>query len=233
MRHALFLMTILVVICFTGCKEEDKKVVARGLPLSSIYLDYQVWGEEEKEYVTVLIRLFENSNFKKPVALPAPGFVELDGQVLIADSSEMAGHFYEIQFHVDDFEGPHKIIVADAWGKQATEEFEFSSFALKEEIPDLVTKRDDFTLPILGLKDGEFVRVIMIDTVFSTSDINRLDTLRNNEIVIERQALQDVASGPVSLLLFKEEEEQVYASELYGGKKMVTFGLKRELELVD
>ncbi len=73
----------------------------------------------------------------------------------------------------------------------------------------------------------------MIDTVFSTTDINRLDTLKNNEILIERLALRDVSSGPVSLLLFKEEEEQVYASELYGGKKMVTFGLKRELELVD
>jgi hypothetical protein len=232
MRHVLFLMTIMVVICFTGCKEEDKKVV-QGLPLRSIYLDYQVWGEEEKEYVTVLIRLFENSNFKRPVALPAPGFVELDGQVLTADSSEMAGHFYEIQFHIDDFDGMHKITIADTWGQQASEEFEFSSFALREEIPDLVTKRNDFTLPILGLKDGEFVRVIMIDTVFSTTDINRLDTLRNNEIVIERQALQNVANGPVSLLLFKEEEEQVYAPELYGGKKMVTFGLKRELELVD
>jgi hypothetical protein len=225
-------MTALVVICFYSCKEKEQEVVQNNLPLSSIYLDYQVWGEEGKEYITVLIRLFENSNFKRPVALPAPGFVELDGQVLTPDSSEIGGYFYEIQFHVDDFDGMHNITIADARGDKASEEFEFSTFSLLEE-PGLIRKREDLRLPIQGLREGEFVRVIMIDTVFSTTDINRLDTLRNNEILIERQALRDVASGPVSLLLFKEEEEQVYASELYGGKKMVTFGLKRELELVE
>ena len=233
MRRVLHLfMTALVVICFYSCEEKEKTAVETNLPLSSIYLDYQVWGEEGKEYVTVLIRFFENSNFKKPIALPAPGFVEMDGQVLTADSSAMAGYFYEIQYHVDDFNGLHKIIVADARGNQASEEFEFSSFSLLEE-PGIIRKREDLRLPIQGLKEGELVRVIMIDTVFSTRDINRLDTLKNNEILIERLALRDVSSGPVSLLLFKEEEEQVYASELYGGKKMVTFGLKRELELVD
>src|SRR5215204_2069107 len=105
--------TLAVLICCTGCSEVQREPVKNGISTESLFLEYQVWGDEERAYVTALLQLRQKNNKGKTVKLDPPGFVELDGEVLLADSSRMTGFFYEIQKPLEGFAGKHKITVQD------------------------------------------------------------------------------------------------------------------------
>lgn len=215
-----------------GCKEEEKGPVKKGISSQSLFLEYQVWGDEEREYVTVLLQLRQKNNNGKTVKLNPPGFVELDGEVLQPDSSRMSGYFYEALKPLSEFAGRHKITVADENKEQVSEEFEYTPFRLASSIGERVGK-EGLSLRLSGLKAEDRVRVILVDTVFSTPDINEMLPVVSGRLEISGELLTSVRTGPVTLLLFKEEDRRIYHPAVSGGKIAVTYGLKREFDLVD
>ena len=226
----LSLCSLLIPLFFLACKGEEKKAAKTGISAQNLFLEYQVWGDEEREFVTVLLQLRNKSRNGKTVELAAPGFVELDGEVLQPDSSRLSGVFYETQRPLAEFAGKHKITIRDENKDLVSEEFEYTPFTLATPLSQKV-KKAGLTLTLKGLNTEDKLRVTMVDTVFSTADINELMPVINGKLQISSEALQDVKEGPVTLLLFKEEERRIENPSVKGGKIAVTYGLKREFDL--
>jgi hypothetical protein len=220
-----------MLLCL-GCREEGKEPAKRGISAQNLFLEYQVWGDEERGMATVLLQLRQKNNNGKTVWLDSPGQVELDGEELLPDSSGMTGFFYETQRSLPEFAGRHTIIVTDETGKQVSEEFEYTPFTLATPLRGKIGK-ERLVLRISGLKKEDQLRVTLVDTVFYTPDINELMPVVNGRLQITPEQLSDVESGPVTLLLFKEEERRIQNPAVRGGKIAITFGLMREFELID
>ncbi|MES1214532.1 MAG: hypothetical protein ABUT20_03360 [Bacteroidota bacterium] len=222
---------LLSILLLTGCNNSDQ-VIVKYVDNDPLYFDYKIWGEEDRDYVTVMLqyRLENEEGFTK--ALRNSAKVECDGALLKADSSKMSGFFYETQKPLDSFAGKHLISYTDSAGKVYNEPFEFAPFTLKKELPETV-HRNDLVLQFEGLKDEDYIRVIALDTAFKSRGINEVDTVKNGILIITKNRLKNLVNGRVHLELYKEEEWPVKNATTAGGYLSITYSLKRDFLLAD
>lgn len=223
-------------ICFfcvvgVSCNNHEETII-KHVDADEVWLDYQVWGEEGKENVTVMLQFRTEYSDKDTRLLEEPAGVELDGEELEADSSKMTGFYYEMEKPLQDFSGKHVILFRDFEGKEYEEKFRFRPFELKEEILEKIS-RTGFTIQLEGLDKESYIRVIAIDTAFRSNGINDIDTVKNGELTFSEKRLKNLKNGPVHLELFQEEEWALKNNWRGGGRLSITYGLKREFELVD
>ena len=223
---------LLSIVLIWGCQTSEKEPAKTSLPLQDIYLHCQVTGDDEREFVSVLVQLFRAKPEGKAIKMEEPGFVELNGMVMEPDSTSVTGYFYELLIPTEDFRGEHKLTIADGNKDQASEIFSYTPFQMVSQ-PGTTISKQDLVFELRGLEDREPVQLVLIDTVYRTSDINRIDTVENGKIRIAKEDLRDIREGPVTLLLFKEEKREIKAAQLKGGRLNLSFGVKREFELRD
>lgn len=219
-------------LLFAGCNEEGAAPAKNGISARDLYLEYQVWGDEARGQVNVLVQVRRRNNKGQTLRINPPGFVKLDDEVLQPDSSRMTGIFYETQKPLEAFGGRHTLTVANAGDEPVSESFEYTPFILATPLEGRVG-RGQLVLKLKGLKAEDKLRVTLVDTVFRTQDINELVPVVGGRLQLTAEQLRSVKSGPVTLLLFKEEDHRIENPALRGGKMAVTFGLMREFELVD
>ena len=215
---------------FIGCNNTNapgKDVVAG----NAAYFDFRIWGEEGKEDVTVLLQFREGDRDGNTMVLEPEGKVELDGEQLKGDSAGFTGAFYEVQKPLSQFKGKHTIVFTNVNGQKFTEEFEFLSFTVSEELNETIN-RSDMAINLSGLKPVDTLRVIVTDTSFTSKDINEMITVNNGKLVITPQLLNNVVNGPATLDIYKESERELKSTK-EGGFISITYGLKREFILED
>ena len=225
-----FLFCMLSFLFFACSDQENGE--EKNVDAERIFFDYRISGEEDNDFITVLLqyRLGGQQGISLPVS--KPGKVELDEATISADSALMTGAFYESQVPAQDFTGKRVISFTDMNGKNYKEEFEFVPFTLTTEVPDTI-QRNDITLQFEGLKKIDILHVILIDTAFYTDDINEIDTVRNGRLILTANKLQKIKTGPLTLQIFKEEERPIKNRTKAGGVLSTSYGLKREFELKD
>lgn len=228
LKPALFFVS---VVLLSSCNTNDIETPGRVQP-RDIFFDYKIWGEEGKNEVTCLLQFRYRRESGRTVKLDSPSHVEVDGELISADSARLTGSFYEIQKPIHEFIGKHTITVKDVNDNEYIEEFTFQPFTLPQELPDTIY-RNDLIFNIQGLKPIDYLRVIAIDTSFISDDINEIDTLKMGKLIISKEKLEKLVNGPVTLLLNKEEESPVKNGTARGGKISVTYSLKRQLILMD
>ncbi|HET9431016.1 MAG TPA: hypothetical protein VFO70_07560 [Chitinophagaceae bacterium] len=226
MRTGIFIF-ILIASCLTSCSDLENDV----RDSEDLYLDYQVSGNEDNDLLTVLLQFHRGSQHGSTVLLDEPSRVELDGDIVMADSTVITGPFYEVQRPLSDFAGSHQIVFTASSGKEYREEFVFQPVSLHTALPDTI-RRGELVLELGGLKKGDRVRILMTDTSFTGEGINRMDTPVNGQLLIPRQELNALLSGPVNLEIIKETETRIKKAPA-GGRLFVSYGLKREFFLAD
>ncbi|MES1223178.1 MAG: hypothetical protein ABUT20_47230 [Bacteroidota bacterium] len=225
---AFFFLSALII---ASCNDSEQKTV-KFISADAVYFDYQVWGDDEKGSITVMLQYREEDADGKPVSLKAPSKAELDGKQLDTGSTKSSGAYYEYATTVDSFAGKHSIVFTDKTGKQYEEKFEFNPFRLISEWQDIVHRRD-IQLKFEGLKDTDYIRVIALDTAFRSRGINQTDTVKNGDLTITKTQLKNLVNGPIRLEFYKEEEKIVKNATSAGGYLLITYGLKRNFELRD
>lgn len=198
----------------------------------SIYFDYKVWGEEGNKDVTVMLQYRFAGPNGTTLVLDEPAKVELDGEIIRADSSKMSGAYYEVIKPVREFTGNHSIVFTNLEKKQYKEEFNFQPVILRTKIPAEL-KRGDLQFELDGLDPVDYVRVLITDTSFESEDINRIDTVRNGRVVVKGEDLKKLVNGPIHLELSKEFDKPVKNRTREGGRLSFSYGLKREFLLKD
>jgi hypothetical protein len=215
-------------VAFVSCTPDDRS--ANNVDPDAIFFVYNIWGEENKDEVVVMLQYLSGGSTGKAIQFSEPASVQLDGEVLNADSTVMSGAYYEAQLPLEDFVGKHSIVFTDVKGREYKEEFQFRPITLRTEIPPVVN-RGNLILQLEGITPGDRIRVMITDTSFTTDDMNQVYTVDNNTITIQQQQLENIASGPVTLQLFKEEERPIENGTRKGGRLAITYGLTREFEL--
>ena len=226
-----FLIVPFAVFLMTGCVNSEIKPKKKVDP-EAIFFDYRVWGDEENNDVTVRLQYFMGDETGKTISWGRSGKVVFDGEILQADSSRMNGFYYEAIIPWENFVGKHYIVFTDPNEKQYKEEFDFALISLKTEIP-AVASRKELAIAINGLDSGETVRLLLIDTSFYGRGIDRIDTVRNDSIIITPRDMENLRNGPVYLEIYKEEERPLKEPGKGGGRLSVSYGLKRVFELRD
>lgn len=222
---------ILILVLLAGCVS-DKKEKPPPRDRESPFFDYKVWGDEESGIVTTRIQYRHYGPGGGTILLEEPSKVELDGAVLQPDSAKMNGVYYEVIKPVAEFAGNHIILFTSPGGKEYKEEFSFSPFSLKTEIP-AVLNRADLVLELDGLGEEDYIKVLMTDTSAFGEGITRTDTVKNGRITITAGQLSRLANGPIFFELFRDEDRRVENGTRRGGRLSISYGLKREFELAD
>lgn len=222
------IISTLVFVSVVSCKNEIGG--SKDVNPENIYFDYKIWGDEGKDNITCMLRFHFSGQNGIALLLDEPSRVELDGEEIPADSARLSGVFYEIQKPLNDFMGKHIITFTGIDNKQYKEEFLFQPFVLKIGPPSIIT-RHDWVFQLEGLKPIDYIRVIAIDTSFASNGINEIDTVKKGTLVIQKEKLNNLVNGPVTMQLFKEEEQPIKNGTKRGGKLSITYGLKRHFEL--
>ncbi|MGB3006384.1 MAG: hypothetical protein WBC06_07755 [Chitinophagaceae bacterium] len=231
MHRKPFYFLILTAFLVSSCKNNEIGNSDDVNP-ETIFFDYQVKGEEGNENVTVLLQFRFAGENGTTLTLNEPATVQLDGEKIIGDSSKLTGAFYEIQKPVSNFSGRHSIVFINADKKQYKEDFSFHPFYLKSPVPSTV-QRGDLEFELEGLEPEDYISVLLTDTSYTGDGINRVDTVRNGKLIITRQELQNLSSGPIQMQLIKEIDKPVKNGTKEGGRLQISYGLKREFFLID
>lgn len=224
-----------IFLCFSlhlySCKSRDIESSSE-VNQDKIYFDYRIWGDEETDYITVKLQYRFGGPTGTTLLLEEPAGVMLDGVKIKPDSSRMTGAYYEMIIDTDEFAGNHRIVYTDLNGKTYKEEFSFYPVTLKKEIPAEL-KRGELVFELNGLDSVDDVRVVMHNTAADSRGINRVEKVRNGNVLISKEELENVLSGPVQLELYKETDKSLKETTPEGGKLSITYGLKRQFVLKD
>lgn len=212
----------------TSCLHTEN---ARDRKQSGVYADYRIWGEEGREAVTCLFRFYEGGPEGASLVL-GKNSISIDGIPMVAGSARQTGAFYEFSLPLQDVEGPHTILFRDDQGNEYREAFDFRRLYISPEL-DAVQRRGSFTIGIAGVKEMEPVRVILTDTSFATADINEWFPVVGGKVRIGALHMINVASGPLNLHLFREEDRPLKNPPAGGGTISISYGLQRSFELAD
>lgn len=225
------MLSILQVIFLVSCNNNE---IGSGNDVKpeAIYFDYKIWGDEGNDNLTIKLQYRVGGENGTTLTMEKPAKVELDGELIPVDSSKMSGAFYEIHKPIEKFSGEHTINFSDINEKQYKEKFRFQPLKLKTVLPEVV-ERGKIRLEVDGLDAGGLVRVILTDTSFASEGINRLGTVKNGQIIITKEDLENLVNGPIRMELIKEEERPVKNGTREGGRLSISYGLKREFILID
>jgi hypothetical protein len=229
-RVTLLILTISFSVLFSCTSNEVGN--SSDVNPETIYFDYKIWGEEGNDEITVMLQYRYGGPHGTTLLLDSNSKVELDGELLKADSSRFTGAFYELQKPVQVFAGKHTIIFTSLEGKQYKESFEFRPVSLLTNIPETI-KRGDLVFEIGGLNPTDYVRVLLTDTAFTSNGISRVDTVSNGRLLIKKDDLKELVNGPIALELQREEERPVKNGTAEGGRISISYRIKRDFFLAD
>lgn len=214
-----------------GCKHKDK-VIKNKIDVDWIYFDYNVSAEEGDENVTCVFQYKAYDSEGKAINIE-PGTVQLDGQQIQSDSAKLSGSFYEAQKPIDSFSGKHTVVFTNADDKEYKNEFEFSPFSLEKELLEKI-HRKPFVIQLKNFPATEkSVRLLLLDTAFASAGFNDLVPVVDGKIEINESILRTIKNGPINLELYLEREIPLKQTAKAGGRISLTYGLKREFDLMD
>src|SRR5436190_21642212 len=105
-RLLLLYAMIFLSLPFTSCNNnsvDETESIADTDP-ESIWFDYQVWGEEGSDSVTVKLQ-YRYGEAGPTILIEKPAKVELDGKLIAGNSTKITGPYYEVQYAVSSFTG--------------------------------------------------------------------------------------------------------------------------------
>lgn len=221
------LCMVLIVACNDGGVRKGKS------PERQVYADYSISGEEGNDSVSCVFRFYKGGPGNLAVLLHEPAKVVLDGQVVQPDSARLSGIYYEVSRPLEQFKGNHEIIFTNEDGKEYRQSFEFISFSIMPELPERLPKRSLVIKLTDFPKQNMAVRLSITDTSFATNDINEIVNVANGQLHIDQSSLEKLKAGPVVLEIVREEEKPIQTKDNVGGRIIISYGLKKEFELVE
>lgn len=222
----LFLLTFFFAVSCSNEENGNRKDINP----ESIYFDYKIWGQEGYDKIIVKLQYRYGGENGESILLEEPSKVELDGEVLKADSAKMTGVYYEIQKPIATFSGKHTITFTGSNNKKYKKVFDFQPISLTKPLPAVI-KRKDLIFEFKGISTDDLVRVLMTDTAFFSEEVNRVDSVKNGRLYIFKEELTGLKNGPIYLEITKEYEREINKGTSEGGRLSISYGLKREFIL--
>jgi hypothetical protein len=227
------LVPLLLICTLAACQNKSKAESDDEEDTGLFYYDYLISGEEGQDSVTVMLQYRQGGRSGKALALPAPTTVTLDQELLPADSTKQTGVFYEVRKPLQEFAGDHRIVVTGGSNERQEQNFSFVPFGLAAEFAEKI-KQQPFAIRLTHFPDSpERIRLVIVDTSFVSKDVNEEMKIEQGEIKVTRTHLSKVVKGPVTLEIYHEHETPLKNASKTNGRLLVSYGLRRQFELVD
>lgn len=221
-----------VCLALVSCVNDEENGNSSKVESERIYFDYKISAEEGRD-AAVMLQYRVGGKDGNTLAIEEPGKVVFDGAELKADSARLTGFFYELIRPIDEFKGPHTIVFIDRNKKQHKEEFKFEPFRLAAELPESI-KKAPFVIKLDEVDASPVnIRLVITDTSHSSPDVNEEMLITKGEIKVDEKMLNALTTGPVALEIYKEETRPLRERSRAGGRISITYGLKRQFELID
>lgn len=208
----------------TACRNKNREIARQ------IYYDYRIEGNEENDQVTCRFQYRLGGPNGTTLVMTPPGKVELDGQELKVDSAGFTGAFYELIRPVEEFSGHHTIAFTFPDEDPVREEFNFTPFRLTQEPPDVITDSLNLELTDFPVEQTP-VHLVITDTAFQTTDVNQTVQVKNARLIVTKEMLSNLKTGPVTLEITKEEIKTLKNGNKPSGRMLISYGIKRDLNL--
>lgn len=228
MRHLIIFALLFSFL--TGCQNGESGSSRRHKP-APIFHDYQVSAEEGQADATVRLQYKDGDENGEAFALEKPSKVLFDGAELPANSSRFSGPYYELIKPVNALRGRHAISFVDSNGENHKVEFSFTPFSLATEFPERLAKKNF----VIHLNDLPFtptmVRVVLTDTSLQTAGVNEEVEVTNGELQVPQPLLNNLAEGPVTLEISREQVQPLENFPGQTGRLLLTYTIRRQFEL--
>lgn len=222
----IFFVGVCIVFSCNNNQAENDEVINP----EALFFDYKIIGAEGDDNLTVMLQYKIGSIEGDAITIEKQGKVLLDGERLHADSAGLTGTFYELYKPIAAFTGKHRIDFFPDQQNKYTEEFDFKPFSLISPIHNKYS-RNDLVFDFNELKNGEIVRILMTDTSFASDDINRLDTVKNGQIIVTGKELENLVNGPVQLEFINEYEKTINKGIKTRGRLSIAYSIRRNFLL--
>lgn len=202
MRWAISLFVIFqFVLCGCGYLDQSPK---KSEKLDHLRGEFQFTVHQELETVTSLTRFSLTAN---GTGVSLRGFqFYLDGKLVVPDSTEMNGVFYEMEMPLADFFREHTIELR-AGSDSFSVKFAAESFSMEAGFLD-ADRQKDLEFTVKGVPADESVLVSMVDTSFDNNDLIHKFPVNNGRVVIPAAELLNLSPGPVSAEISYEKKIQ-------------------------
>lgn len=226
------LLSFLLCFFLLACNNNAQNNQPREPAPDAVYYDYQVWGAEGDSAINVTFQYRGYGGDGPAQKLNDSTSVLLDGQPMTSDSSAYNGTVYETMQPATTFVGQHIVSFIDNNGEVHKESFQFKPFTLAEELPERL-KKEPFTIRLKNFPAEQTpIRLILTDTSFNSRDVNDEMTIENGLINVNASQLANLVPGPVTLEIYREDERPLKQTGKEGGRILMMYSLRRELELV-
>lgn len=227
MISRLFMAWCMACVILAGCGDEDARPSVEG---ESIFIELAISGEENREDLSVLARVFLGGEGGRVIPLAEGDALLLDGQPLRRDSAGLSGVFYEPEQPLM-MPGKHTFSLSREGETVLQHSFTIQPLALSSELPT-VHSREALSLELQGGKaPGGILRLSLTDTAFRTDDVNQLVEAPAGTITITPAMWGRLRSGPIALELSSEAEKRVQSGGSTAARVVISQTLRRELEL--
>lgn len=228
MKKILLVVYLILICIIISCRSKNSE--NNEVNPEAIYFDYKITAAEGDDNLTIMLQYRDGNAEGQTITINEPGKVIFDEEQIQPDSTTITGTFYELNKPIASFSGKHTIFFTGMNGKEYKEEFNFQPFSLLTSIPDTI-QRNELVFNFSGLEENDYIRVLLTDTSFINEGINRVDTVRDNRIVISEKDLRSFAIGPIQLEFIREQDMPVRNGTKAGGKISINYSLKREFIL--
>jgi hypothetical protein len=213
----IFILAILPAACIFS--EQQDKI---SFPAKENGYDCYVNATENNDSVEVLFNYFKIES-EKYTSLPKGVF--LDGRALRSDSSRNMGIYYQAEFPLKGFTGPHLIQFMNAENKTITDSFLFLPFSLDTFFYE-VSATDSLLLPLQGVEKGDEITVDINDSSFLNAGISYMDSAGRNKIVIREKEWKILGGGLQSLVLMRIRRYRHLTGQI-----AISYTIRREFSL--
>lgn len=204
MKVLLLIIGLLTVL--SSCTNSSRNDNDNEFDPGALFYDYKISGEEGSDSVTVILQYRFGSYEEFPAVLDSGSKVTLDGREIKADSTKLSGVFYEAMISAEDSKSAHSIAFTDKNGESHRHEFTFLPFKLTAALPAQI-KKEPLTIQLSGFdKEPTRVQLVMIDTAFSTRDVNEEVVVQNGKLAITAKMWRALKAGPVTLEIYREKK---------------------------
>jgi hypothetical protein len=231
MKPGVILIGVLAFL--SSCTNSTTGGNNKAFDSGAIFYDYKVRGEEGEDSVTVLLQYHAGNEESPSIVLDGGSNVLLDGKEIKPDSAKLTGVYYEAVLPAANFKGTHSIVFTDKKGTSHRQQFSFVPFSLVAELP-LRIKKEPFVIRLSGLgPESARLRLVMIDTAFTSRDVNEELNVENGELLITTKMWRSLDAGPITLEIHREEEVPLKRAGKEEGRLVITYSLKREFEAIE
>lgn len=225
MKRSPFLATALLVsgIFFLASCASNEIGNSRDVAQNKIYQDYMIsYNEGDKECSLDCQYRFSGSR-GTTLVLSAPSKIEVDGDVLKADSSSI-GAFYSFKRPVEYMYGDHKAVFTDINGRQYKNTISFPKFSFSN-VPQAASRNQALQLsydcPALGPDDFVRIESVDADTSFSFDKEGS-----EHFVTVPAAYLNKIKAGTISFQAKLRQQKPLQQGTEEGGRIYIWYELK-------